>query len=758
MRKILLLTLLTIFGGASSVKAETSNLQFKTESYCAASWDSSNNIFSWGLGGWNSAWTFMIVKDLSGDLSSWETLHLKLTEFTNSVSPTLTIYFKENKGNTQSMDWVTSAELTPDANGIVELDLTTFDWENDDPSKGTIDKTNIVDVTIYGGTRTDNAENGSVKVTEAYLYKADPEYVVTYVVKDTNGTTIFESSPQATTSGTNITTLPNEFKRGFCTYNDVDVTIEDPETTIEFTATWNGPIPIYANYASISEWKNLYLDRSKKWYLNNGASPCLVGDPRDFQRMDDSYQWALVGNPYSYRIYNKATGNSKTLNGSAAMADGEYIWTKVADNDGGILFGKSDGNFLNQAGGDGNTTLGFWHIVTDPGSTFFVATIPTDALYTEKSALLAAINKGNAQNSFAKTAASFAVLTSAISDAETELDNASATAESLTAAITPINSAIAGFVLENGYTNLTEDMYNTWNDNYIPTNPSAVGCNYNLNVSTGQPYGDGNVQYLNFADISDFSKLIILGTDGAPRIMMNRLEVGNGGGDANGGSYVQIADNFVEGKKEVDLTEYDYAHLNAIKGANYSSVTVSDMLLYRTVTIGSTGKGTFGSLTKNAKLNDVTVYAATYNDGTGKVTLTEVPSGIVPAGKGVIIEAAEGSYEPTFDVDASDITSDLLVSNGTVTGDGSTIFALANGKNGVGFYLVKSGKTVPAGKAYLVIPVLSTREFIGFDGETTGIKTIDNAQVADKYYDLQGRRVAQPTKGLYIVNGKKVVK
>ena len=45
-----------------------------------------------------------------------------------------------------------------------------------------------------------------------------------------------------------------------------------------------------------------------------------------------------------------------------------------------------------------------------------------------------------------------------------------------------------------------------------------------------------------------------------------------------------------------------------------------------------------------------------------------------------------------------------------------------------------------------------------FDDETTGIEAIDNSQLTiDNYYDLQGRRVAQPSKGMYIVNGKKVV-
>ena len=43
-------------------------------------------------------------------------------------------------------------------------------------------------------------------------------------------------------------------------------------------------------------------------------------------------------------------------------------------------------------------------------------------------------------------------------------------------------------------------------------------------------------------------------------------------------------------------------------------------------------------------------------------------------------------------------------------------------------------------------------------GETTGINTVAKEQSTDNtYYDLQGRRVKQATKGLYIINGKKVL-
>ena len=48
---------------------------------------------------------------------------------------------------------------------------------------------------------------------------------------------------------------------------------------------------------------------------------------------------------------------------------------------------------------------------------------------------------------------------------------------------------------------------------------------------------------------------------------------------------------------------------------------------------------------------------------------------------------------------------------------------------------------------------------MSFDDETTAVRGIENGElrVENSYYDLQGRRVVQPTKGLYIVNGKKLI-
>ena len=162
-----------------------------------------------------------------------------------------------------------------------------------------------------------------------------------------------------------------------------------------------------------------------------------------------------------------------------------------------------------------------------------------------------------------------------------------------------------------------------------------------------------------------------------------------------------------------------------------------------------------------------TVYKAKVNGGS--VTLTAIADGIVPANQGVILykdvdEKTTVSVPVAAAAGAGVFTdNELQVSNGTVTGDGSTIYALAQKSGVVGFYLVGDGVKVPAGKPYLVIDGSPTApDFLGFSfGETTDVSEkvmVNSEKIATApVYNLAGQRVAQPKKGLYIVNGKKVV-
>lgn len=69
-----------------------------------------------------------------------------------------------------------------------------------------------------------------------------------------------------------------------------------------------------------------------------------------------------------------------------------------------------------------------------------------------------------------------------------------------------------------------------------------------------------------------------------------------------------------------------------------------------------------------------------------------------------------------------------------------------------------SGATINSFRAYLTAVVSGARE-ITFEDETTGLTDV-SSKTSDgrgECFNLAGQRVAQPTKGLYIVNGRKVV-
>ena len=106
----------------------------------------------------------------------------------------------------------------------------------------------------------------------------------------------------------------------------------------------------------------------------------------------------------------------------------------------------------------------------------------------------------------------------------------------------------------------------------------------------------------------------------------------------------------------------------------------------------------------------------------------------------------------------------LLVSTRKTSGeDGNTsVYVLADKNKGVGFYKWTGGE-LGKGRVYLPVDVnqASANDFYSFfenDNQPDAIMEIDRSILNDApYYDLQGRRVKTLTKGIYIVNGHKVI-
>ena len=150
-----------------------------------------------------------------------------------------------------------------------------------------------------------------------------------------------------------------------------------------------------------------------------------------------------------------------------------------------------------------------------------------------------------------------------------------------------------------------------------------------------------------------------------------------------------------------------------------------------------------------------------------KITMTEIEDRIVNRFEGVVLKSTTPNITMTKTDDRS---YDNYAGNslkGTaykITNPGNAYVLSYKSSAGVAFYRLSNNGTIAANKAYLKFNSSSAaHEFFTFDFDTTAtgvdsINTQDSEENADvKIYDLQGRRVANPGKGIYIVNGKKVL-
>lgn len=150
-------------------------------------------------------------------------------------------------------------------------------------------------------------------------------------------------------------------------------------------------------------------------------------------------------------------------------------------------------------------------------------------------------------------------------------------------------------------------------------------------------------------------------------------------------------------------------------------------------------------------------YAVT-GSTTSAITLTQVKK--VPASTGLILRKTGSSA--SYDVPVGDAAS-LGVTNKLVGVTVDTDFTAGDYILSNGTFVRGTAGTLAAGKAYLPAANIDTSAniltFIFEDGETTGISAVERMNTTNDnvFYNLSGQRVAQPTKGLYIVNGKKVI-
>lgn len=218
-----------------------------------------------------------------------------------------------------------------------------------------------------------------------------------------------------------------------------------------------------------------------------------------------------------------------------------------------------------------------------------------------------------------------------------------------------------------------------------------------------------------------------------------------------------LTENYINCNTAEDTDVYVYS---GNSGINLSSLIVTDGASLP-ITIGKSGLNTLVApfdidFTLDTSLEAYVAVAAE----NGYVTLEQVQQ--APANTPLILKAEPGLYYEALTYGAAAPAVNLLKagdSQTTIGGDYAYDYVLKGGE----FCRASEGGNptyegiVPNGKAYLSLEAPASRTLQLVFGEATGISSVKTAKAEGSIYTLSGARVAQPQKGLYIQDGKKLI-
>lgn len=176
--------------------------------------------------------------------------------------------------------------------------------------------------------------------------------------------------------------------------------------------------------------------------------------------------------------------------------------------------------------------------------------------------------------------------------------------------------------------------------------------------------------------------------------------------------------------------------------------------------LNAKGYSTFSS-SLNLQVTGADAYTAQLDIENSKITCTKIADGKIPAGSGVLLYGTENA-EVTFTViesapalENNDLKATTLADGSLATMGNNTYYVLSGDT-----FMRYNGNAFAAGKAYFDPSNTQARSLtMTFENEMTGIGNVQETKgsKADGCYNLAGQRVSNPTKGLYIMNGKKFI-
>lgn len=580
--------------------------------------------------------------------------------------------------------------------------------------------------------------------------------------------------------------------------------IVDGVKTVEIALSVNLPFVPATDYASITNW--YYIDMRDD---NPGNSYWCYDTSIDYIKSrdnlsavkgsEDAHSWAFVGNPFDgFQIVNKAAGpnmilsapsaptGSKNENELARMVEassvtGNEVWNLVAPthnnaraNSFYIQHPTSPSYAFNrQYHGNGNTVC-YW-TGRDTGSAVWVvddALLLNEALATAKEYQVALTE--NWQNAVGYVTADFKNnLSTAIATAETAIDNATGCYEALSGLQTLLANVEIIQPEEGKFYNIVSSCTKDHRANqqvYVDNSgvmhfarPVDALASSMGHVFQFVPGADGKFKIYNVergvymqsvgtateTDVNN-AKLVTITNMGKDNIVSIKP-------DGQNQMHAQDSQSKIVGWNNNAYDDgsawkiVEVADINAVS----HPVTITDAE-WATLVLGCDATIPAG----------VTAYVVSAV-GDGYANLTQV-TGTIPANEAVLLNAVAGTYEFKYAAGSTPVENELV---GTVFDTNVAADAYVLSKQGdpavVGFYkaqlnLEENTKFKNnAFKAYLPATAGGEARFLVFNfGGETAIENIQGAEnAADAVvYDLAGRRVQKVQKGLYIVNGVKVIK
>ena len=520
---------------------------------------------------------------------------------------------------------------------------------------------------------------------------------------------------------------------------------------------------------------------------------------------DDYGLWCFVGNDKDgYTIYNKGKGKGQKLgmtktnsdDGTAKMYGVNenpeniiFLFDYVASTYNNAAFDKAhggcfklhgDGNYYwNVRGGNKGNHLATWNDARakgDEGSAFtFVQAESAEDVAAAKAELQSMVNTakgylnyiGEGVNKYTQAPEHKQPLNSLIGEAEKLLQAEGTKKGEYQAATAEIKAVVDGLIInqpKNGVfyrlrcigtgQNTNKYILPTIKDNRLETKNEKhnAALFYCQDVANGKKtlLAFNNGQYFGNAGGNNNFAYIAVGND-------NNKDFAFSEGGQKGCYKIQQGNRYIYGESD----KMDSGTNPNSNGYYWWLEEVTTL----PVTVSAAGWATlYAPVALTIPTGLTGVYTAAVEGNTLKLTAL---NGTIPANTPVLIEAAEGKYNFNINYNAAAQTAQaagkgLSGTLETINKPGTTIYTLQKPENkNIGFYKY-NGQTLQGFRAYgeNLLGTTSTAEGLIFDkGDVTAIENVEiNDGKQTVIYDLNGRRVEKMLKGIYIVNGKKVIK